>query len=426
MERLLLENVRCFGGRHDIRLAPITVLIGENSTGKTTFLASIRAAWDIAYGQGTPNFKEEPFDLGSFEQIANFPSHRSGRARTFRIGAEHKIGALGITAEGSFSDEDSQPTLHHWTALWGDSQLTLDIPNREEGHFTLRTAGGTSTEWALPTHLEFEPQASSLLLWIAFRIDPLYTGKQIPSGISEGAMEELSRFLINHASAPPPRPTAFAPIRSQPERTYDPGIAPPDSFGAHFPLALRQVLRSDDDHDRWVREALVSFGASSGLFKGLRIRGLRNPGDPFQVQIHNTGPDRNLIDVGYGVSQILPVMFDAIQGQYGQTFLFQQPEVHLHPKAQAEFATSIARLVAVRGLQAIIETHSDYILDRLRIEARMGQKITAEDVAILYFERKGTSVKIHEIGLDEQANLTNVPRGFRDFFLREQQQLLGL
>ena len=239
-------------------------------------------------------------------------------------------------------------------------------------------------------------------------------------------MEELSRFLINHASSHPPRPSAFAPIRSQPERTYDPGITPPDSFGAHVPLALRQMLKSDEDHDRRVKETLVSFGESSGLFKGLGVRDLGDPGDPFQVQIHNTGPDRNLIDVGYGVSQILPVMFDAIQGEYGQMFLFQQPEVHLHPKAQAEFATSIARVVAFRGQQAIIETHSDFILDRLRIDARSRKNILPEDVKILYFEREGTSVKIHEMGLDDQANLTNVPPGFRDFFLKEQRQLLGL
>ena len=102
-------------------------------------------------------------------------------------------------------------------------------------------------------------------------------------------------------------------------------------------------------------------------------------------------------------------MFDTARGEERQTFLFQQPEVHLHPKAQAAFATSIASLVTARGLQAIIETHSDFILDRLRIEARAGEKIGPEHVAILYFERDGTSVKIHEIGLDDQANLTNVP-----------------
>ena len=130
--------------------------------------------------------------------------------------------------------------------------------------------------------------------------------------------------------------------------------------------------------------------------------------------------------MGYGVSQILPVMFDAIRGGYGQTFLFQQPEVHLHPRAQAEFASSIGGLVHRRGVQAIIETHSDFILDRLRIDARARKNISPQDVKILYFERKGTSVKIHEIGLDDQANLTNVPPGFRDFFLTEQRQLLGI
>ena len=193
-----------------------------------------------------------------------------------------------------------------------------------------------------------------------------------------------------------------------------------------MPLALRQVLSSDSDSAVQVKNALVAFGKDSGLFNGLKVRDLRKQGDPFQIQVRNVGPDRNLIDVGYGVSQILPVIFDAAQGKPGQAFLFQQPEVHLHPKAQAEFATAIAGLVGNHDMQAVIETHSDFILDRLRIEARSGEKISPDDVAILYFERKGTSVKVHEMGLDDQANLTNVPRGFRDFFLREQRQLLGL
>ena len=50
MERLLLEDFRCFDGKRDVRLAPITVLVGENSTGKSSFLAAVRAAWDLAFG----------------------------------------------------------------------------------------------------------------------------------------------------------------------------------------------------------------------------------------------------------------------------------------------------------------------------------------------------------------------------------------
>ena len=266
----------------------------------------------------------------------------------------------------------------------------------------------------------------SLAWTVAYDLEALYLDPQTREGIDDLDIREVREVLQIIGYSGSRRPLAFAPIRSHPARTYDPSVLPQDALSGHVPLALRQVLNSDSASASRVKDALVHFGKASGLFNALKVRNLGTAADPFQIQIHNVGTDRNLIDVGYGVSQILPVMFDAIQGKPGQMFLFQQPEVHLHPKAQAEFATSIAGLVRDYRLQAVIETHSDFILDRLRIEARLGKKISPQDVTILYFERDGTSVKIHEIGLDDQANLTNVPPGFRDFFLREQRQLLGL
>ena len=141
MERLFLEDFRCFDGKRDIRLAPITVLIGENSTGKTTFLASIRAAWDIAFGQGTPNFKEEPFDLGSFEQIANFHARRTQRPDSFRIGATQSVGDKEFTVQGTFVSEDSQPVLRSWTAAWDGHHVGLDMHQSGSGRLSLSLDG---------------------------------------------------------------------------------------------------------------------------------------------------------------------------------------------------------------------------------------------------------------------------------------------
>ena len=70
MDRITLQNYRCFGSEEQsARLAPLTLLVGPNSTGKTSFLALIRALWDVAFRDVVPNFREEPFDLGSFDEI---------------------------------------------------------------------------------------------------------------------------------------------------------------------------------------------------------------------------------------------------------------------------------------------------------------------------------------------------------------------
>ena len=70
MDSITLQNYRCFGSEEQTaRLAPLTLLVGPNSTGKTSFLALIRALWDVAFREVVPNFREEPFDLGSFEDV---------------------------------------------------------------------------------------------------------------------------------------------------------------------------------------------------------------------------------------------------------------------------------------------------------------------------------------------------------------------
>ena len=78
MDSLTLENFRCFRERQTARLAPLTLLVGENSTGKTSFLAMIRAMRELAFSHDGPDFKKEPYDLGSFDEIAHY-MRRQGR-----------------------------------------------------------------------------------------------------------------------------------------------------------------------------------------------------------------------------------------------------------------------------------------------------------------------------------------------------------
>lgn len=104
-ERVTLQDFRCFRERQTARLAPLTLLVGDNSTGKTSFLALLRALWDVASGSGVPDFKEAPYDLGSFEEIAHHRGGRSGRADTFA--AEIELGDYHFAA--TFGKQGSAP-----------------------------------------------------------------------------------------------------------------------------------------------------------------------------------------------------------------------------------------------------------------------------------------------------------------------------
>ena len=103
MDRIWVENFRCFRERQVARLAPLTLLVSENSTGKTSFLAMARALWDTALFSQTPDFKEAPYDLGSFDEIAHHRGARGGRANTFEAGFSFKPSARGIRRLDSIS-----------------------------------------------------------------------------------------------------------------------------------------------------------------------------------------------------------------------------------------------------------------------------------------------------------------------------------
>ena len=105
-------------------------------------------------------------------------------------------------------------------------------------------------------------------------------------------------------------------------------------------------------------------------------------------------------------------------------YLLQQPEVHLHPKAQAELTSLLAQLASTGNHSFIVETHSDYMIDRARIEIMRGN-IKANDVSLIYLEPKKNVVQVHNITFDKMGNMIGVPPHFRDFFLLESDRLMG-
>ena len=86
MDAVTLENYRCFRRPQTARLAPLTLLVGENSTGKTSFLALVRALWDVAFQDSVPDFRAEPYDMGAFADVVHSRGGRSGRPDSFDAG----------------------------------------------------------------------------------------------------------------------------------------------------------------------------------------------------------------------------------------------------------------------------------------------------------------------------------------------------
>ncbi|MGC1119884.1 MAG: DUF3696 domain-containing protein [Candidatus Methanofastidiosia archaeon] len=125
----------------------------------------------------------------------------------------------------------------------------------------------------------------------------------------------------------------------------------------------------------------------------------------------------NIASVGFGASQILPVIVEGFYAPQNAIIIIEQPEIHLHPRLQAEMGDLLID-IAKTGKRLIIETHSEHML--LRIQRKIAEgSIPKEDVAVYYFELKEDGTEITELKLDRFGRFSNWPEGFFEEDLRE-------
>lgn len=121
------------------------------------------------------------------------------------------------------------------------------------------------------------------------------------------------------------------------------------------------------------------------------------------------------VHVGFGLTQVFPIFVAALSREPGDLLLVENPEVHLHPAGQALMGTFLAE-VAAAGIQVVIETHSDHVLNGVR-RAVKSKLIAPQNVLIHFFKpRDGDGAQVVSPVVDHQGNLDTWPQGFFDQF----------
>lgn len=127
MDSITVKNFRCFSAEQTARLAPLTLLLGENSSGKTSLAAMIRGLWDVAYGERLPDFKEPPYDLGSFDEIV----HDSGAVRDKPNGFEAAFETMPYKAHQSDQHADFHNAAPYRLEVTFGPQWGVPVPTRK-------------------------------------------------------------------------------------------------------------------------------------------------------------------------------------------------------------------------------------------------------------------------------------------------------
>ena len=451
IRKLVIEDVRCFAGRQEFNIRPLTFLVGENSTGKSTALGCFQTLHNFisarTHGRPLLDFNVEPYQMGAFSDIVRKAAPKKKRFTLgfeFESGGEEKVEYFLTLIE---KEKGSEPAVQEQKVIFPDGEIVFVDKEREAKwpgrydsfgrHFSVvdfsKEDGRRKFRLGvLPLFLDmnaFEILGDGFEE-LGYRSSiPQEKRKNLPSMEKEFQIWMESNvwdfFRRKWHGSYGRYSYSFAPIRSKPQRTYDPLKETISPEGSDIPMVLMNMFRTNEEEWEKLKERLIEFGKSSGLFTDIHVRRLgKSVGDPFQLQIKVKGPKVNMIDVGYGVNQLLPILVRIFEAYEETTFLMQQPEVHLHPRGQAELSSLFTALVKQRRHNFIIETHSDHMVDRARIEI-MKKRISPEDVSLIYLEPVGNSVKVHNIAFDEQANLIGAPGSYREFFLKESDKLLG-
>lgn len=433
---LFVDNFRGFQDTC-VPIIDVNFLVGENSTGKTSLLSLIKLLSGPGFFMGM-DFDDD--DIG-FRHFDDMVSANSDNRSYFHIGfaAEYTEGKdVEKNTSGwlfTFRDHRGQPRLSKCTFCRGGELISLRFSS-SVSFKTSKCAAHESAE-AVATSLRtawMEEHSSSPTGYQ--RLDaPREFGGRLPVLLALSAISEIGKkrktkdrtiFFPPNIGFAPPGLTWFAPIRTEPKRTYDEVVTEFSPEGGHTPYLIRSMLHSKKQAGE-LRSFIERVGRASGLFQDVKIQPFgRGANSRFELDIVIDDLPFNILNVGYGVSQALPIMVEFVARDKRTFFAVQEPEIHLHPRAQAALGDVIFEMAARDEKRFLVETHSDFMIDRFRLNYKR-PRAKKPDGQILFFERRDRHNVVTPLSISDSGELpTEQPQSYRRFFIREQMDLLGM
>ena len=211
-------------------------------------------------------------------------------------------------------------------------------------------------------------------------------------------------------------PVGFYP---QPSYTWDMYRCYARNVGKHGEDAIPALLSSGSseyiayDGEEIKEEQILTWLKQMGLIHSFRLLPDYESADTydFLVRQHENAPEVRLPDAGFGVSQVLPVLILCDTVPEGSILILEQPEAHLHPKAQSGLADVLIDAVNKRRLQIILESHSEPLIHRLTRRIAETQ-LSPDDLALYYCQMYEGTSHINELKVDEYGNISNWPQNF--------------
>ena len=456
--KLQLENFRVFGKPVTVCFRPITVLIGRNNVGKSSiikFLLMLQQSLDPI----SPDFLNPEggrVQLGEFGALKNMLSKKDAlnfelELETSRVssGAELMISGMNY-AIAKMKDKIPPPPLDA-RVLQQDAKahftITADVPYARTKTGAHAVSAKSSSGFELSLERKIRRHSSTLMGFTKIAekaiserpekvVDELFKnlpadGGDLDAGqqmvIFRSMMEMYTEMYLNGAKMEIAEIRHLHPARQAFDRILQMATPPEGSVGQDGKFALphlkEMMKKPGEERTRLVSDYLESVGNIKKIqFKS--GKGVAADVHSMVMAVNNqTGLSSHLMDFGYGISQVLPIIVQGAIAPKGAHFIVEQPEEQLHPSAQLEMGGFFADIWNKFGVGSIIETHSDNILLRLRRLIAKGE-LRKEDVSVVFFEIKKGKPKVENLDIESDGSMRpGLPMEFFHASIREALQM---
>ena len=436
LTQLKLRNFKSWRDTGDLALRPITGLFGANSSGKTSLLQALLLLKQTSDspdrglvfhfgGHGTQvdlgNFHSVVYGHNTNEEIETSLSWSVDRSFSVVntrnsekvLSSEH----LGFTVVASQSTSTRAPRLAVKEMCYrvgeggfGMRRRVAQGGRRQKGDYELfsrdtefQFTRSPGRVWLLPTPFKcygFPDEVRAHFQNAGFLAD------------LELAFEECLQNVFY-----------LGPLRAYPQRQYTWAGEQPIDMGETGQSVVEALLAAEERNQtispgykrrrlplqtyiaRWLQQL--------GLVHEFRVSSISEGSQMFQVKVRKTPASKEVLitDVGFGVSQILPVLVLCFYVPEGSTVILEQPEIHLHPAVQSGLADVLIDAWQKRKVQILLESHSEHLLRRLQRRVAE-ERINKEDIGLFFCSADTGGSTITELELDMFGHIMNWPPDF--------------
>ena len=435
LKQLRIQNFKGWKDTGTIRLAPISLFFGANSSGKSSigqFLMMLKQTVESPDRKAVfyPGGKNSAVQLGSYQEMVFHRDPENKIAFDYRWSLTEDLkfkdplsgqifsgDELDFSAEVELSDSTKnllQVAEFKYRLFNRDTQsLSIDLSRKSDK----REYAASAEQYSLVRKKMRAWAPKDVVRFYGFpdEVVAYYQNADFVQDLNL-AHEKLFNSIFY-----------LGPLRTKAERLYTWGGITPESVGFAGENTVAAILAARDrkislGYRKQVKplEEIIALKLKEmSLIEDFRVNPISEQRQEYEVKVRTKGSKDwvDLPDVGFGISQVLPVLVQCFYAPAGSIILMEQPEIHLHPNAQSALADVMIDVInsrengADRNIQIVIETHSEHFLRRL--QRRIAEDSVPQEKVSAYFANIAkTPATLESLQIDIFGNIQNWPKDF--------------